>query len=321
MFPGNFATCASMPIRPSDLNGLVSKLVLRKLDQSSRIVIVPDGPVDFRKYHDHVRINIDTGEDQIQHHQFLIDSQLRRLVDNGSLRSRLFKIYLHAVTSYYLPDILTGRTGTEEALECLAQASTQSFMAFDNHEAELLKNLARLSPSRKYYPKHLKTMETVTWRKFPALQQHDRFFELVESIKARAASVQVFQQSQNSTLQLDMPRKFPELYMRAKIRLSNIRVDGYGAEDFTTNPIFATLVEINPIGKLAVNCRYSQFQSWWTIGPRKIQSIAQDYYPNSNRGELLIQGSANHSLSASALLCSTSHRSSIRLYGVHFRMY
>lgn len=237
-------------------------------------------------HHDHVRINIDTGEDRIQHHQFLIDSQLRRLVDNGSLRSRLFKIYLHAVTSYCLPDTLTGRTGTEEALECLAQASTQSFMTFDNHEAEFLKNLARLSPSRKYYPKHLKPMETVTWRKFPTLQQHDRFFELVESIKARAASVQVFQQSQISALQLDMPRKFPELYMRAKIRLSNIRVDGYGAEDFTTKPDLRYLgrdqsdreisceMQVFAISKLVdnwskKNLKYcprllSKFESWGT---------------------------------------------------------
>lgn len=35
------------------------------------------------------------------------------------------KAYLHAATSFVLPDPLTGRTGTEEALHCLTSGSCQ----------------------------------------------------------------------------------------------------------------------------------------------------------------------------------------------------
>ncbi|KAK0127299.1 hypothetical protein ONS96_006849 [Cadophora gregata f. sp. sojae] len=248
------------------LNGLRSKLVLREVDGSSRIVIIPDGPVNPQKYQDHVRITIDIDRESIHCHQFQIDGQLGRLIDNGSLRSRLFKIYLHAVTSYCLPDTLTGRTGTEEALESLTQASTQSFVTFDKDEVELLDNIAHLSPVRKYYPKHLRTMETIKWRQFPILQQHDRFFEIVKSIKSKAASMQVFQETRDSTLQLDVSTKCPELYMRARNRLSNVRVDGYGAEDFTTKSDLRYLgrdqSDRGPSRELQVYSISKQVDSW-----------------------------------------------------------
>jgi hypothetical protein len=50
-----------------------------------------------------------------------------RLMDNGSLHSKLFLAYLHALTSFCLPDPLLQRTGTELALSILRSAAVRSF--------------------------------------------------------------------------------------------------------------------------------------------------------------------------------------------------
>ena len=77
------------------LSGLVSKLVLRSIDGKSRIFIVPQGEVSFSLESHHVRVMINTDSaTHVQHHLYTIDNQLGRLVDNGSLQSRLFRIYL-----------------------------------------------------------------------------------------------------------------------------------------------------------------------------------------------------------------------------------
>jgi hypothetical protein len=63
-----------------------------------------------------------------KHNYFRINTALGRLVDNGSLQSKLFLCHLHAATSHCLPDPLTGRTGTEEALRILKSAAVASFI-------------------------------------------------------------------------------------------------------------------------------------------------------------------------------------------------
>jgi hypothetical protein len=217
-------------------SGLRNKLVLYEVAGTSRLVIVPDGPVYFGQddAENHVRVTIDTafGREQVSYHQFQIDSQLGRLVDNGSLRSRLFRLYLHALTSYCLPDKLTGRTGTEEALYSLSLASTRSFIALGRKEVDLLIDIERLSPKRKYYPKHLKTMQTVVWQNLSPLSQHERFFQEVESIVGQADSLSISRGQSATSLAME-PRRFIELYERAAIRNSGIRTHGFGAENFT----------------------------------------------------------------------------------------
>ncbi|KAJ5054923.1 uncharacterized protein L3040_001185 [Drepanopeziza brunnea f. sp. 'multigermtubi'] len=65
----------------------------------------------------------------VLHGSFVIDKDLGLLTDNGNLRSRLFKLYLHALTSPCLPDPLIFRTGSEEALHGLRLAAgTKSFL-------------------------------------------------------------------------------------------------------------------------------------------------------------------------------------------------
>jgi hypothetical protein len=89
-------------------------------------------------------MGIDTGSSQHRsYHHYQIDRQLGRLVNNsGSLKSTLYRCSLHAVTAHCLPDELTGRTGTEEALATLASASVCSSLSLDHIEIHLLGLLA-----------------------------------------------------------------------------------------------------------------------------------------------------------------------------------
>lgn len=76
-------------------SGLASKLVLCSMSGDSRIVLVPQGDVSFEPDGHHLRVAISTGEaSYVHYHAYTVDNQLGRLVDNGSLQSRLFRIYL-----------------------------------------------------------------------------------------------------------------------------------------------------------------------------------------------------------------------------------
>ena len=214
------------------LTGLANKLVLRGIADSSRSVIIPHGDIAFES-EGRVRINIDTSTQHISYHRYHIDMQLGRLVDNGSLKSRLFKCYLHAVTAHCLTDELTGRTGTEEALSILACPSIQSFLRLGETEIGLLELLAQLTPCRHYYPQGLRVMQEVEWQSLSPISQHPSFFDLVQLIFARARALDLFN---------DKPTELPgaeicgdsHLLKRAAVRDSVYRVSGFGAEHHST---------------------------------------------------------------------------------------
>lgn len=181
-----------------------------------------------------VEVHIDTRDmERVRYRQFQIDSQLGRLVDNGSLLSRLFKIYFHALTSHCVPDNLTGRTGTEEALHGLSAASTLSFLELRSAEMDLLELIAELTPLRVWYARHLKVMQDVKWLKLSPLSQHEGFCAAVETIMSRARSLSLFQDSQSDIPEAN-PRGFSHLQQRASIRNSSFRVHSFGAEAFST---------------------------------------------------------------------------------------
>ena len=216
------------------LTGLVNKLVLRGKDDFLRSVIIPQGHVLFNPEGHHIRVHINTSSQKISYHLYHIDSQIGRLVDNGSLKSKLFKCYLHAVTAHCLTDELTGRTGTEEALSILASPSVRSFLSLDQMEIDLLVLLARLTPRRQYYPRHLQVMQEVEWNTLSSLSQHVSFCTTVRSIFEQARTLSLFQEK---------PAKLPDvdicgdrhLLERAAIRDSAYRVHGFGAENHTTD--------------------------------------------------------------------------------------
>jgi hypothetical protein len=83
------------------------------------------------------------------------------VVDNSTLESKLVLYYLHALTSFCLPDGLTGRTGTEQALDILNSAAVKSFDQFSNKNVDCLYRIAELTLRRVYYPTYLRDMQDV----------------------------------------------------------------------------------------------------------------------------------------------------------------
>jgi len=98
--------------------GLDSKLVLRDVVSNDRSVIIPLGNPTIKRRLKHVSITI-TPENH--YCKFSVNHVLNRLDCPQELLFIYLKAFYHAATSFVLPDPLTGRTGTEEALHVLNQ--------------------------------------------------------------------------------------------------------------------------------------------------------------------------------------------------------
>jgi hypothetical protein len=185
--------------------GLQNQLLLRarELDYealpTSRCVLIPHGTVLVEEDPVHVTVRIDTSsQKRALYHKYDIDDRLGHLASSGTgLTSRLFKIYLHALTSHCLPDPLTGRTGTEEALHELSSAAVRSFQALAGPDAALLALIGGLTPRRRYYPPNSQAAQDVTWTKeLPALAQHGAFAAAASLIIQHGKALQVFPMQQ-----------------------------------------------------------------------------------------------------------------------------
>ncbi|TFK56543.1 hypothetical protein OE88DRAFT_1649890 [Heliocybe sulcata] len=208
--------CQSFPGMVVDRNqstgtmfGLVNQLVLRPArttDESiadvlaRRCVLVPFGEVAHHVEGLRRVIKIDThSERSVRYMKYEVDADLGRLVSNASLTSRLYKVYLHALTGDCLPDPLTGCTGTEEALYDLGSASCRSFQGLSIEDIKILDDIERITPRRTYYPSHLKVMQTVVWSYLPPTAQHYAFEIYSRDIKQYAESLGIFGEEQRPT--------------------------------------------------------------------------------------------------------------------------
>ncbi|KAF3921376.1 hypothetical protein ABW20_dc0108928 [Dactylellina cionopaga] len=128
-------------------HGLVNKLVLRK--GSERMALVPFGEINLKRIDDFTKTTVIKAR---SYQAYTVDKLLGRLVGNGSVSSRLYQIYLHAVTSSpsCQRDTLTGRTGTEEAASLLGSGAVKSFQELDNVDIQLLHQIAQLTPQRTF---------------------------------------------------------------------------------------------------------------------------------------------------------------------------
>ncbi|KAK4238611.1 hypothetical protein C8A03DRAFT_33363 [Achaetomium macrosporum] len=226
------------------LVGLQNKLVLREEDVPTcstprRVVLVPRGPLSWSKTSDHVSVSVAISESlHVKHDAFTIDPMLGRITSSGALSGKLYLCLLHAVTSHCLPDPLTGRTGTEEALRILSSASVRSFQQLDMESYDLLRQIARISPKRRFYPEHLQDMEQVEWSdKLPVLSQHEGFCPMIDSILQHAEDCKRLQQDDGRAANLPdfapFKKSSPLLVRRAKIRNAMFRVSEFGAENYT----------------------------------------------------------------------------------------
>ncbi|KAK1673137.1 hypothetical protein BDP55DRAFT_634371 [Colletotrichum godetiae] len=222
------------------LVGLKDKLVLRVNKPPhpalpvERKILVLEGNLSFLKEDGHIEVTVSKGFAS-RVHAYEVDIVLNRLVSNGSRQSKLFLCYLHALTSFAIPDPLTHRTGTEEALSILSSASIRSFDVLTTENAKLLTEICHLAPGRGYYPSHERVMQQVDWNpQLGFLSQHGLYREYVEAIFEQNTRSKFF-----SPLQyVGSPELEPmdsRLLARDNIRTAMFRVSGFGAECYTVD--------------------------------------------------------------------------------------
>ena len=211
------------------LFGLANQLVLRPKPRENidgdelvpRCVLIPEGPISFRMDGHHVRIEIDTRGPalrQVTYQTYRVDTDLGCLTGNGSLTSKLYCAYLHALTSGCCTDALTGRSGTEEALSLLRSGSCWSITRFSPRDAKLLSLIASMYPPRTWYPHHLRCMQKVEWLDLPVNSQHHELLAISKGIKEHYERVQIFQESKPSTLFEEFPSHDSDLLERSALR-------------------------------------------------------------------------------------------------------
>ncbi|KAK4543620.1 hypothetical protein LTR36_005265 [Oleoguttula mirabilis] len=215
------------------LVGLENKLLLRQ-DRGPRVLLILDGTISHGRGNDNSIASVTVEKAAAgKFHTFRVDDSLGRLIGNGNLQSKLFLAYLHGLTSYCLPDPLTGKTGTEQALSILRSADVRSFAQLTEENIALLHQSAALTPVRGYYPAHERVMQTVSWScKLGFLAQHAGFRTEVESILAQAGRLGIFYPD-STPLMPDLPKSESGLMQRDSIRYAMLRVSGFGAEEFT----------------------------------------------------------------------------------------
>ncbi|KAK4220947.1 hypothetical protein QBC38DRAFT_155242 [Podospora fimiseda] len=234
----------------NSLVGLIDKLVLKPERGSGfRMILVPRGQVSARMTDvpNHVKVSIQRDNDKrVYHDSYLVDTKLGCLKGTGSLPSRFYLCLLHALTSHCLPDPLTFRTGTEEALRILQGADVRSYPALDEVSLNMLAEIAQISPTRVYYPSHLESMEEIGWNiSLPALSQHDDFWPLAKSIYCHYDTCRQLFRAEGSGRLADTAsaevftrlgeHRSSKLTERARIRNAVFRVSEFGAEGHTTD--------------------------------------------------------------------------------------
>ncbi|KAF5635112.1 uncharacterized protein FTJAE_6495 [Fusarium tjaetaba] len=221
------------------LVGLENKLALRNShDSQIRSVIIPEGTVSCQMSADygvenHAEISIDR-EMASRVQTYRLDPLLCRIIPNDKVESKLYLAYIHAITSYCLPDPFLQRTGTEEALTILGSASVRAPTALSQAAYTMLLRIAQLSPKRSFYPADQREMQRVRWRNDLSYTiQDERFGKEVRNILDKYREVQ-FLFPKNLIPSLDQHHSIDDLVDRAILRTSGTRVSGFGAEDFTT---------------------------------------------------------------------------------------
>ncbi|EWZ78101.1 hypothetical protein FOWG_17578 [Fusarium oxysporum f. sp. lycopersici MN25] len=215
------------------LVGFKSKLVLcNDQNPSVRIVLIPEGDIQFQRFSGHVTVNAAYGTaDRVQ--AYRIDDLLGRLTADTKLESKLYLAYIHALTSFCLPDPFLRRTGTEEALHILGSASVRAPCLLSWTAHDRLNLIAALAPRRAFYPAYEKVMQKVDWSSnLGFLAQDDRLYAATKEILGRCSKIG-FLYPHHNIEQSEIIHNTVGLVERAILRNSRQCVSGFGAEDFT----------------------------------------------------------------------------------------
>lgn len=130
---------------------------LSSVPQRQRSILVLMREIRYGRNGQHISLFAANNSDYAK---FTINNVLKRLDCPAEPRLLYLKAMYHAYTSFVLPDPLTGRTRTEEALYCLKSGYCQPWTPVTPKPYRGLQLIARLTPRREYYPKDMKVIQT-----------------------------------------------------------------------------------------------------------------------------------------------------------------
>ncbi|PNS17150.1 Signal recognition particle subunit SRP68 [Sphaceloma murrayae] len=170
--------------------GFLGKLVVKDYRTGQRSLLVPLGKPIAQRHGVHVWVRADTASGYAKYE---IDNILGRLSCAPEPRLLYAKALLHAMTSFPVPDPLTGKTGTQEALSILSSAAAQPWAPLSQFPINSLQLIQSLSPSREYYPRNLKKLQITTWNDdLTCTIQHDALDQAVQEILDKSSCVDAF---------------------------------------------------------------------------------------------------------------------------------
>ena len=202
------------------LYSLSNMLVLRSPSTASqkRRLILPIGSFEASSdgnAHPNVTIAIDPDATSVKYHLYEVDDTLGRLLDT-TLFSRLYRLYLHALTAHQLADPLLKCTGTEEAVKGLAQGETFSFQSLLPEEIALLEEIGKLTPLRHLYSHQTKSMENVKRNTtLPPTSEHYGFAAAVREIWDYWMSIRVLYPDSHTPEEANEAESFLPEYEKA----------------------------------------------------------------------------------------------------------
>ncbi|EHK46815.1 hypothetical protein TRIATDRAFT_291137 [Trichoderma atroviride IMI 206040] len=201
------------------LHGLTSQLVLRNVsNHRKRSVLVPIGAVYWEQQDIHTSVKV---KNEGTYARFHINQVLGRLDCASEPLLLYLKALLHAMTSFPIPDGLTGRTGSEEARHCLIAASSQPWTPLQSPPQRILSMLERLGPRRHYYPPGSKIYQKVIWDHNLTMNiQHEILGTLVANIRQQSQKLETLQISTDTETEppIEDVRATTHLHMRGIIR-------------------------------------------------------------------------------------------------------
>ena len=248
-----------------------SKAIARNYD---RLLIIPEGEIIVSTSPGHVQVNISPGKNNVRTFRYHIDASLQCLRPVADKLGNLYVAYLHALTSHVLPNPFTNLTGTEEALQILRLGSMSLSTPASSQEVVLLTLIAALTPTREYYPSHLKAMQSVDWNsRLSMFTQHEDFLPLAERILTSGNKYADFYPEAPSKLSLS--ERFDQgLLTRAQIRHSSHRSSDFGGHHLSTeyDSVYQARDVQAPSGRAH---RVHEIASLIVSWPRKLE-VSQD---------------------------------------------
>ncbi|KAH6856123.1 hypothetical protein B0I37DRAFT_317555 [Chaetomium sp. MPI-CAGE-AT-0009] len=181
------------------LYGFRSGLVLRGVPCSDeRSIIVPLGAVSWSLDGIHVSVRANSAD---HYGRFGIDQVLGQLTCPPEPRLLYAKALIHALTSFPLPDDLTRRTGTEEALRTLESGRSQPWQPIGGGGIANLLAIKGLAPGRHYYPPDKRCLQTVVWdHSLTMTIQHESYESVVMGILKKSEQLRAFAENNSEGL-------------------------------------------------------------------------------------------------------------------------